>query len=85
MIRVINGVKDMDGFRRTMNLSLVKDEQSNGSLNCGGTDTSENALLVNLMERDIRYMYLYSYAGSGSVFIFYWLFLWCFSFRRYIM
>uniref|UniRef100_A0A1X7TTS5 Major facilitator superfamily (MFS) profile domain-containing protein n=1 Tax=Amphimedon queenslandica TaxID=400682 RepID=A0A1X7TTS5_AMPQE len=44
-IGVINGVKDMDGFRRTMNLSLVKDEQSNGSLNCGGTDTNENALL----------------------------------------
>uniref|UniRef100_A0A1X7TWA7 Major facilitator superfamily (MFS) profile domain-containing protein n=2 Tax=Amphimedon queenslandica TaxID=400682 RepID=A0A1X7TWA7_AMPQE len=43
--KVINRVKDMDGFRRTMNLSLVKDEQSNGSLNCGGTDTNENALL----------------------------------------
>ena len=46
-IRVINGVKDMDGFRRAMNLSLVQDEQSNGSLNCGGTDTNENALLVS--------------------------------------
>lgn len=42
---VINGVKDMDGFRHTMNLTLV--EQSNGSRNCAGNDANENALLVS--------------------------------------
>ena len=35
----------MDGFRHTMNLTLV--EQSNGSRNCAGNDANENALLVS--------------------------------------
>ena len=35
----------MDGFRHTMNLTLV--EQSNSSRNCAGNDANENALLVS--------------------------------------
>ena len=47
--RVINGVKDMDGFRETMNLTKV-DEFTNNSndseMSCAGSDQNENALLV---------------------------------------
>jgi MFS family permease len=44
---IINGVKDMDGFRDTMNISRVQSDVNvtNGSSNCAGSDENENALL----------------------------------------
>lgn len=45
-IGVINGVKDMRGFRSEMNLTIIDHHRSkNGSLNCAGEDEGENALL----------------------------------------
>ena len=47
--RVINGVKDMDGFRETMNLTKVDeftDNSNDSGLSCTGSDQNENALLV---------------------------------------
>lgn len=47
---IINGVKDMDGFRMTMNLSLVNSNTSNDSNSssyCGGSDETEQAVLVS--------------------------------------
>ena len=47
--RVINDVKDMDGFRETMNLTKVDEFRNNSNksgLSCAGSDQNENALLV---------------------------------------
>ena len=50
---IINGVKDMDGFRSEMNITLVAKKTVNSTAQCAGEDEKENAILVSLQSHPI--------------------------------